>query len=75
MFGKAISNMMIKPGKSPVFETPDQYNLDYEDVTFTTKDGVTLSAWLVKGGVTKSSFNHTLEFSAQDVGLPLRVRE
>ena len=53
MFGKAISNMMIKPGKSPVFETPDQYNLDYEDVTFTTKDGISLSAWLVKGGSDK----------------------
>ena len=53
MFGKTISNMMIKPGKAPVFETPDQYNLDYEDVTFKTKDGVTLSGWLVKGGTDK----------------------
>lgn len=53
MFGKAISNLMIKPGKSPVFETPDQYNLEYEDVTFKAKDGVTLSGWLVKGGSDK----------------------
>ena len=50
MFGKAISNLMIKPGKSPVFETPDKYGLNYEDVTFKTKDGVTLSGWLVRGG-------------------------
>lgn len=50
MFGKAISNLMIKPGKSPVFETPDSYGLDYEDITFKTSDGVTLSGWLVKGG-------------------------
>lgn len=50
MFGKEISNLMIKPGKSPVFETPDSYGLDYEDVTFKTSDGVTLSGWLVKGG-------------------------
>jgi len=53
MFGKAISNMMIKPGKSPVFETPEKYNLDYEDVTFKTDDGVTLSGWLIKGGTDK----------------------
>ena len=53
MFGKAISNMMIKPGKSPVFETPDKYGLDYEDVTFKTKDGVTISGWIVKGGTDK----------------------
>ncbi len=49
MFGKAISNLMIKPGKSPVFETPEKYGLDYEEVTFEAKDGVLLSGWLVKG--------------------------
>lgn len=53
MFGKSISNLMIKPGKSPVFETPDKYNLAYEDVTFKTADGVSLSGWLVKGGTDK----------------------
>jgi dipeptidyl aminopeptidase/acylaminoacyl peptidase len=41
---------MIKPGKSPVFETPEKYGLNYEDVSFETRDGVTLSGWLVKGG-------------------------
>ena len=53
MFGKAISNMMIKPGKAPVFETPDEYGLEYEDVTFETSDGVTLSGWIVKGSSDK----------------------
>ncbi len=53
MFGKAISNLMIKPGKSPVYETPDKYDLPYEDVTFKTTDGVTISGWLVKGGTDK----------------------
>ena len=53
MFGKQISNLMIKPGKSPVFETPEKYNLPYEDVSFKTSDGVTLSGWLVKGGSDK----------------------
>ena len=53
MFGKAISDLMVKPGKSPVFETPDAYGLDYEDVTFKTKDNVTLSGWLLKGASDK----------------------
>ncbi len=53
MFGKAISDLMIKPGKAPVFETPDKYGLDYEDVSFKAKDGVSLSGWLVKGGTDK----------------------
>ena len=49
MFAKQISDLMIKPGKSPVFETPDKYDLSYEDVSFKTSDGVTLSGWLVNG--------------------------
>ena len=53
MLGKAISNLMIKPGKSPVFETPDKYDLEYEDVTFETADGFSLSGWLIKGGTDK----------------------
>ncbi|MEN0049901.1 MAG: alpha/beta hydrolase [Bacteroidota bacterium] len=53
MFGKAVSNLMIKPGKSPVFETPDQYNLAYEEVTFKAKDGVQLSGWLIGNSTDK----------------------
>lgn len=53
MFGKMISNMMVAPGKSPVYETPSKYGLDYEDITFTAKDGVKLSGWLIKGGTDK----------------------
>lgn len=48
MFGKMISDMMIKGGQAPVFDDPANYGLDYEDVSYQTKDGVTLSAWLVK---------------------------
>lgn len=53
MFGKFVSDMMVKPGKSPVFETPAKYNLDYEDITFKASDGVTLSGWMIKGGADK----------------------
>ena len=53
MVGKAISDLMVKPGKSPVFETPGHFGLAYEDVTFKTKDGITLSGWLLKGSTNK----------------------
>ena len=53
MIGNAISNMMIKPGLSPVFEGPADHGLDYEDVTFETVDGATLRGWLIKGGQDK----------------------
>ena len=53
MFGKAISNLMIKPGLAPVFDSPENHGLSYEDVTFKAEDGVTLSGWLIKGGTDK----------------------
>ncbi|NEO40924.1 MAG: alpha/beta hydrolase [Moorea sp. SIOASIH] len=48
-----LADMMIKPGKSPVFNNPKDFGLDYEDVTFKASDGVTLSGWLIKGGTDK----------------------
>ena len=56
MLGKQISDMMTAR-KAPVFETPEKYNLDYENVTFITKDNVTLSGWLIKGGNEKPPYS------------------
>lgn len=53
MFGTMVSNMMIKPGNSPVFNSPKDLALDYEDAEFKTGDGVTLRGWLIKGGTDK----------------------
>ena len=47
MFGKMVSDMMIKPGRSPVFNKPSEFGLEYQDVSFTASDGVTLRGWLV----------------------------
>ena len=53
MITKYLADMMTKSGQSPVFETPEQYGLNYQDVTFTTLDGVELSGWLIEGGSEK----------------------
>ena len=53
MFGNMIADTFIKPFQSPVFDDPKHYDLDYEDVAFTAKDGVELSGWLVKGQTNK----------------------
>ncbi len=53
MFGKMVSDMMIKPGASPVFDTPEAHGLDHEDVEFETRDGVTLRGWLIPGDTDK----------------------
>lgn len=50
MFGKMVSNMMVKPSQSPLFDSPTDYNLDFENVEFKARDGVTLRGWLIKGG-------------------------
>ena len=47
MIGKAISDLMIKPGKSPVFDSPENYGLDYENVSF--KEKIELYGWIIKG--------------------------
>ena len=53
MFGSMISDMMIKPHQSPLFDSPEAYGLDYEDVEFKTEDDVTLRGWLILGGAEK----------------------
>lgn len=50
MFGNIVSNLMVKPFQSPLFDSPANYGLDYEDVEFETSDSVTLRGWLIKGG-------------------------
>ena len=50
MLGTMMSNMMIKPGQSPVFDQPEDYNLNYETVEFQASDGVKLRGWLIKSG-------------------------
>ncbi|MEM7126792.1 MAG: alpha/beta fold hydrolase [Chloroflexota bacterium] len=48
-----LSNSIVKGGQAPVYDTPKDYGLDYEDVSFDASDGVNLSGWLVKGGTDK----------------------
>lgn len=53
MFGNMISNMMVKPYQSPLFDTPEAYGLDYENVEFPASDGTLLRGWLINGGSDK----------------------
>lgn len=53
MITNYLSNSIVKGGVAPVFDTPSDYGLDYEDVDFAAKDGTKLKGWLVKGGTDK----------------------
>ena len=45
-FALVIAN--THPPRYPLHIPPSTYNADYEDVSFTTKDGILLKGWLVK---------------------------
>lgn len=35
--------------RSPVYRRPSEYGLDYEDVFFTSTDGVAIEGWFIPG--------------------------
>lgn len=45
-----LSNSIVEGGKAPVFGTPADEGLTYDDVEFRASDGVALRGWLVRGG-------------------------
>lgn len=49
MFGNMVSNMLFKPGQAPLFDSPSNYDLAFEDVEFQASDGVALRGWLIPG--------------------------
>ena len=72
MFGKMVSDMMIKPGRSPVFNKPSELGLDYQDVSFTASDGVTLVAGSLETQKKKSSFNLISWCNAVELAIRLK---
>ncbi len=53
MISKFLADMATKSGNAPLFDNPKNYDLEYEDVHFTTEDGVGLSGWLINPGEDK----------------------
>ena len=49
MLTSYLSNLIIKGGVAPVFDTPADFGLEPEDVSFPSTDGVTLRGWLFRG--------------------------
>jgi len=47
MINAMIASMIFFPEKG-FYETPDQYNFDYEDVVITTSDNVKIHGWFLK---------------------------
>jgi len=45
-----LTRMMITGKRQPLWRTPADIGLEYENVTFPSDDGVTLRGWFVRGG-------------------------
>jgi hypothetical protein len=67
---QAFVDGFASPPRSPVFHSPSEHGLGYEDVTFPALDGIPIEAWFIPApGSTKVIIaNHPLGFSRS--GMP-----
>ncbi len=49
MVTRTLATFFTDPSKTPVFDSPENYGLEYDDVEFPASDGLTIRGWLLKG--------------------------
>ncbi len=69
---KMIGDTMLHPPPQPFPKTPTDYGIDYRDVTFETRDGVTLSGWLLNETADKAIVMTHFGYRANRYGYQLR---
>ena len=42
---RRIAGMIADTRRSPILRRPDEFGLEYEDVSFQSADGITLEGW------------------------------
>ncbi|MEC7291187.1 MAG: alpha/beta hydrolase [Pseudomonadota bacterium] len=52
MFSGMLANLATRT-RAPLFDNPANWDLEYEDVEFETKDGLTIRGWLINPGQDK----------------------
>ena len=45
----ALAEGLSTPPRLPVLRTPDEYGIEYEEVSFQTADGIEVSGWFMRG--------------------------
>ncbi len=53
MFLQSLAANLAKPVRTSILRKPDEYGLDYEEVTFPASDGVELHAWFIPASSNK----------------------
>lgn len=51
VFALFMVRQMVRPTRQPLWATPRDAGMDYEDVEFPARDGLRLSGWLIPAGV------------------------
>jgi pimeloyl-ACP methyl ester carboxylesterase len=44
-----FAQLTLNPKRQPIATTPSEYGMDYEDVEFQSRDGLTLKGWFIPG--------------------------
>ncbi len=52
-FLQSLAHNLAKPVRTPILRKPDEYGLDYEEVTFSASDGVELHGWFIPASSNK----------------------
>ena len=42
---KRVAKMIADTRRSPIYRRPEDYDLEYENITFPSADGITLEGW------------------------------
>ncbi len=48
-FLNGLAYSLAKPARTPILRKPDEYNMQYEEITFFASDGLELNAWFIPG--------------------------
>lgn len=70
--GENFASAFLEPLPQPVDKTPADYGMDYRDVEFETRDGLTLRGWLINEGAPKVVIMTHFGYRANRFGYQLK---
>ena len=73
-FGRFLANTMLEPLPQPIPKTPTDYGMDYRDVAFRTRDGLTLRGWLINENAAKVIIMTHFGYRANRYGYQLKYQ-
>lgn len=72
--GKMIGDTVLHPAEQPFPKTPKDYGIEYRDVEFPARDGVTLSGWLLNENAGKTVIMTHFGYRANRFGYQTRYQ-